>query len=504
MTASQNSDASAADCLIRNVSIVDGTGRPAFLGAVTLAGDRIREVIEGPEAASVEARSIVDGAGCVLSPGFIDVHTHDDSVILEQPAMSPKVTQGVTTVVTGNCGISLAPLALKGAPPPPLDLLGDRGSYRFAAFADFAGAVEGNPPAVNAALLLGHSTLRVGAMTDLDRPANGREIAAMQRQVAEALDAGAIGLSSGLYYPPAAAAPMAEMVALLEVLAGRGAVYTTHMRDEGDRILESMEESFETARRHGVRLVLSHHKCRGRENFGRSVETLARFDRARAQQDVGLDAYPYVAASTVLLPEMIQHAERVVVTWSDAVPAAAGQDLAALATAWGCDEREAARRLQPAGAIYFSMDEADVRRILAYPHTMIGSDGLPKDRHPHPRLWGTFPRVLGHYVREVGLLSLEAAVHRMTGLPAERFGLQGRGAIRAGAFADLVLFDPQRIVDRATFEQPTRPAAGIKAVWVNGQRVLDGVVETGRRPGRLLRRAGAGRATGGQAKAGDL
>jgi N-acyl-D-amino-acid deacylase len=479
----------AADCLIRNVLIVDGTGRTAFPGAVTLAGDRIQEVIEGPSADSLSAREVVEGAGCVLSPGFIDVHTHDDSVILERPAMTPKVTQGVTSVITGNCGISLAPLAPKGSPPPPLDLLGDRHSYRFPAFADFAGAVEDNPPAVNAALLLGHSTLRVGAMAELDRPANGREIDRMQRQVADALTAGAVGLSSGLYYPPAAAAPKAEMIALLEVMAGSGAVYTTHMRDEGDHILESMEESFETAERHGVRLILSHHKCRGKENFGRSAETLARFEEARSRQDVGLDAYPYVAASTVLLPEMIGYAARVIVTWSDAEPSVAGRDLADIAAAWGCDEAAAVQRLQPAGAIYFSMDEADVRRILAYPHTMIGSDGLPKDRHPHPRLWGTFPRVLGHYVREVGLMPLEAAVHRMTGLPAERFGLSGRGVIRPGAFADLVLFDQARIIDRATFEAPTRPAAGISGVWVNGRRVLDEQGETGCRPGRLLRRA---------------
>jgi N-acyl-D-amino-acid deacylase len=478
------------DCLIRDVNIVDGTGAPAFQGAVTVVDDRIAHVVRGPAPASIRARTTVDGGGRVLAPGFIDVHTHDDSVVVERPEMTPKVTQGVTTVVTGNCGVSVAPLALDGAPPPPLDLLGGRDSFRFARFADYAAAVEAEPAAVNAALMAGHSTLRVGAMNDLDRPATAREIDAMRERLAEAVAAGAVGLSSGLYYPPAAAATMEELVALLEVLTGTGAVYTTHMRDEGDRVLESMEESFETAARAGVRLILSHHKCSGRRNFGRSVATLARFERARAEQDVGLDAYPYVAASTVLLPEMTQDAARVVVTWSDSEPACAGRDLDSIAADWGCDREAAIRRLQPAGAIYFSMDEGDVRRILAYPHTMVGSDGLPKDRHPHPRLWGTFPRVLGHYVREVGLIGLEDAVRRMTGLAAERFGLRDRGIIRSGAFADLVLFDRERIIDRATFDDPARPAAGIVAVWVNGDRVLDGGRETGRRPGRVLRRAG--------------
>ncbi len=479
--------AGAADLVIRNASIVDGSGAPAFAGEVAIKGERILRVGRAGELAELEAAETMEAGGCVLAPGFIDVHTHDDSVLLSRGDMAPKVTQGVTTVVTGNCGISLAPLALDAAPPPPLDLLGDRRMYRFARFADYAAALEADPPAVNAALMVGHSTLRLGAMAELDRPATPREIDAMRARLGEALEAGAIGFSTGLFYSTAAAATVDEVVAVLEPLAGTGALYATHMRDEGDHVEDSLEETFETAARAGVPVVISHHKCTGRQNHGRSAATLRRIEAARRRQDVGLDVYPYTAGSTVLLPAMLRGAERIIVTWSEPHPGCSGRELAAIAAEWGCGLEDAARRLAPAGAIYFMMDEADVRRILAYPHTMVGSDGLPLDAHPHPRLWGAFARVLGHYVREVGLLGLEDAVHRMTGLSAARFGLEGRGVIRAGACADLVLFDPATIIDRATFDTPSQPAAGIAAVLVNGQRVLSDGRQTGARPGRLLR-----------------
>ncbi|MBM3542251.1 MAG: amidohydrolase family protein, partial [Alphaproteobacteria bacterium] len=232
----------------------------------------------------------------------------------------------------------------------------------------------------------------------------------------------------------------------------------------------------------------SHHKTAGAPNFGRSRETLPRIEEAAKRQKVGLDVYPYPASSTVLSADMIPRSKKILVAWSKTRPEFAGQDLKDVAKALGCSQEEAIDRLLPAGGIYFAMDEEDVRRIMAFPQSMIGSDGLPNDEHPHPRLWGTFPRVLGHYVRELGLFGLETAVHKMTGLSAHRFGLKDRGVVRAGAFADLVLFDPVAVIDRATFEKPVQAAAGIELVMVNGRVAWKDGRATGARAGRALRR----------------
>jgi len=474
------------DTIFRNATVVDGTGAGRFAGDVAVDGGRIAAV--GDLAGESAAREI-PCKGRILAPGFIDVHTHDDNALLRDRAMLPKLTQGVTTVVTGNCGISLAPIAFRAPPVPPLDLLGGAEDFRYPDFASYMARLDEAGLPVNAAPMVGHTTLRVATMTDLARPASDREIADMQEMLRECVAAGATGLSTGLFYPPAAAAPKEEVAALLEALAGTGAVYTTHMRDEGDHVTDSLAESFETAGGAGVPLIVSHHKCSGRENFGRSRETLAMFDTARARQEVALDAYPYAASSTVLLDEYLEKAERIMIAWSEPFPDISGRYLDEIAAAWGCEQADAFQRLKPGGAIYFVMDEEDVRRILAYPHTMIGSDGLPHDRHPHPRLWGAFARVLGHYARDVGLFTLEQAVHKMTGLSAGRFSLKDRGVIRPGAFADLVLFDAAAIIDRGTFEDPAQPAAGIDLVMVNGQPVLDGGEPTGSRAGRALRRA---------------
>jgi N-acyl-D-amino-acid deacylase len=402
--------------------------------------------------------------------------------------MAAKASQGVTTVVTGNCGISLAPLVLGDAPPPPLDLLGDTGDYQYGRFADYLGAFDKTPSALNAACLVGHSTLRVGAMASLDRPAKNTELARMCGRLQEALDAGAIGMSSGLAYAPAANAPAAEIEALAALLQPAGALYTTHMRNEGGGVLDSLEESFAAGRAAGVPVVISHHKTIGRENFGRTAETLPVIAAAIERQEVGLDAYPYIASSTVLSAAQAERALKVLVTWSKSAPEMAGRELSVIAAEWGVGVPEAVNRLQPAGAVYWMMDEADVQRVLRFEHTMIGSDGLPHDSHPHPRLWGAFPRVLGHYSRELGLFGLEEAVRRMTGLSATRFGLAGRGILAAGAHADITVFDPATIADRATFEAPTTPAAGIEHVFVNGRPVWTEGKPTGERPGRALRR----------------
>ena len=430
----------------------------------------------------------IDVSGKVVAPGFIDVHTHDDRALFATPEMMAKASQGVTTVVTGNCGISLAPLTIDHAPPPPLDLIGDAADYRYGRFADYLAALDHSPAALNAACLVGHSTLRVGSMSALDRPAEAAEIRHMGELLQEALDAGAVGLSSGLAYAPAEHAPPAEIEALAALLHPAGAIYTTHMRNEGAGVLDSLEESFAVGRAAGVPVVISHHKTIGRANFGRTAATLPVIAAAIAQQQVGLDAYPYIASSTVLSTGQAERASKVLVTWSKSVPEQAGRELSAIAADWGVSVKDAVDRLQPAGAIYWTMDEPDVQRVLRFEHTMIGSDGLPHDFHPHPRLWGTFPRVLGHYCRELGLFGLEEAVRKMTGLPAMRFGLSGRGRIAPGAYADITVFDPATVIDRATFEQPTTPAAGIDHVFVNGHPVWAEGKPTGERPGRALRR----------------
>ncbi len=473
------------DFILCGGEVIDGSGKPPFRADVTIREGLIAAV--GKCESRAGAREI-DCTGKVVAPGFIDTHTHDDRALLVNPEMAMKISQGVTTVVTGNCGISLAPFVAKTAPPPPFDLLGEADDFCYPRFADYLAALDSSPPSLNAAPLVGHSTLRLAAMEALDRPASTVELAAMGEGLEEALRAGAFGLSSGLYYPPAACAPPSEIEALARLLARAGALYATHMRDEGKGVLASLDESFAVGRKAKIPVVISHHKLAGRENFGRSTQTLAHFEKAMGAQEIGLDAYPYAASSTILQEDRIGAAEKVLVTWSKSVPEAAGRELSELAREWGISLEAAAQRLKPAGAIYFMMDEADVRRILAFPQTMIGSDGLPFDSHPHPRLWGTFPRVLGHYSREVGLFSLAEAVRRMTSLPAARFGLKGRGSIGPGLFADIAVFDPSSVIDRASFDDPCRPALGIEHVFVGGRPVWSEERPTGERPGRVLRR----------------
>jgi N-acyl-D-amino-acid deacylase len=474
------------DLLLRSAMIFDGTGGAPHRGDVALKDGRIAAV---GRLDAVDADAVIEMQGRAIAPGFIDVHTHDDRLLLADPSMAPKASQGVTTVVVGNCGISLAPLGDR-TPVPPLNLVANGPEQRFESFADYFAQLAIEPAAVNSAALVGHSTLRVVTMADLNRPANDAEIAQMQALVQEALDAGALGVSTGTYYAPAAAATADEIRAVCAPLAGTTALIASHIRDETAHVLASMTEAMSIARALGVRQVISHHKVIGKANFGRSRETLALLDDARLDNDVCLDCYPYVASSTVLRADTVALARRTLIAWSRALPQAAGRYLDELAAERGVPVGALIEELQPAGAIYFSMDEADVERILAYPETMIGSDGLPHDVFPHPRLWGAFPRVLGHYARKRRLFSLETAIHKMTGLPAARFGLADRGVIAPGAAADLVVFDPDRIGDAATFEQPKQPAVGIDTVYVNGVAVWRDGHATGARPGLVLRREG--------------
>ena len=478
-----STDAARTDYIIRGARVIDGLGNPSLSADVAIADDRVVAV---GDLTDLTAPTEIEAGGKALAPGFIDVHTHDDRALLAEPLIPFKVSQGVTTVIAGNCGISLAPLSIDHRPPAPIDLVADEPQHFFKSFGAYMAALDNDPPAVNVVCQVGHSTLRVAAMDRLDRAADAGEIKTMRGNLEAALDAGAIGMSTGLYYPPAIAAPTEEVIELAKALSG--AIHTTHMRDEADGVARSLEETFAIGRAANVPVVISHHKCAGQKNHGRSRETLAMIEKARTQQSIGLDVYPYTASSTMLDPDRVDEVSKIIVTGSATRPDVAGRDLDDIAAEMGCSRAEAAEHLLPAGAVFFAMDEEDVRRILSYPHTMIGSDGLPKDHHPHPRLWGTFPRVLGHYARETSLFSMEEAVRRMTSLPAARFGLVDRGVVRPGAYADLVLFDPDTVIDRATFDNPSQPAAGIELVMVNGRVVWRDGGATGARPGRALRR----------------
>ncbi|WP_414474826.1 N-acyl-D-amino-acid deacylase family protein [Microvirga sp. M2] len=480
------------DVIIRNASIVDGTGADRFEGDVAIRADRIVHVGLLGDAT---AETSFDAAGLVVAPGFIDAHTHDDRLLLSDPEMTPKVSQGVTTVVGGNCGISLAPMprAIPDPVTPPLNLLDESGRwYRFPTFAAYVAELEAHPAATNCAMLVGHSTLRVATMEDLTQPASPEQIAAMRVMVVEALEAGAIGVSTGLAYAPAIGSPTEEVIEICQPLRESGGLYCTHMRDEGDMVVESLNETFRIGRDVGVPVVISHHKVVGAKNFGRSAETLKLIQCQMATQEICLDCYPYAASSTILAPHLAANATRVTVTWSKSLPEFAGWDLAEIVKKIGGTQDEVIGRLLPAGAVYYRMDEGDVERILAFDQTMIGSDGLPHDEKPHPRLWGTFPRVLGHYSRKRGLFSLEAAIHKMTGLTARNFGLPDRGIIREGAFADLVILNPETVDEVATYDRPIAASRGIETVLVNGKIVWHEGKPSGERPGRVLRRQPSG------------
>jgi N-acyl-D-amino-acid deacylase len=477
------------DCVIRNGHVIDGTGAARRQADVGVAGDRI--VAVDRIGATPGAREI-DATDRIVAPGFVDAHTHDDRALLSMPELWPKLSQGVTTVVAGNCGVSLAPLVVDGVPPPPLDLLGsEAGWFRFDRFGAFVDALAESPPAANCALLVGHITLRHRVMDRFDRAATATEVSEMARQVEAAMAAGAIGFSTGLDYPSAVTAPTEEILALVEAVKPHGGLYCAHHRSYFEGLEAAIDEALRIGRETGVPVTLSHHQCTGAANFGKAPRTLDVIDRARRTQAVGLDAYPYHASSKTLDPGRAQPGVRIMVTWSTPYPEFAGRMLDEVAAGWGVSPHAAAERLLPAGAIYFQLDEGDVRAILAYAHTMIGSDGLPHDVHPHPRLWGTFPRVLGLYSRELGLFGLEEAVRRMTSLPAEWFGFADRGVVRPGAFADLVVFDPVTVKDTGTFTEPARPAAGIDLVMVNGEIAWRAGRHTGARAGRVLRRAPA-------------
>ena len=474
------------DLVIRDVELHPGDGSAPARGDLAVAQGRI--VAMGP-ALDGEFGQSVAGQGRALAPGFIDVHTHDDAVALEPGAMLPKLSQGVTCVVTGNCGISLAPALPDdlAAPVPPLDLLGPKAAFAHRRFGDYLEALRKAGPDLHVVPLVGHTVLRVRAMgTDLDRPATAAEIDHMRADLAEALEAGAAGFSTGLAYPPARHASTEEIATLVADVARAGRLWTTHMRNEALGVVSAVAETLDIARRTGVRVLISHHKCCGQAAFGLSRTTLEMIEAARQEMPVDLDVYPYTASSTVLNPAFVADSRRVTISWSDPHPQAAGRDLHDLAAEWGVPALEALERLKPGGAIYHQMDEGDLRRILAYGPSLVGSDGLPRDRRPHPRLWGTFPRVLGHYARDEGLFDLPTAIAKMTGQTARALGLADRGRLAVGCAADLVLFDPATVADAATYADSTRPSLGIEMVWVGGRLAHGAGAQPATGAGRVL------------------
>ena len=482
--------------LLENGLLVDGSGAPGQAGDLLLVDDRIAAMGPGlrhrlPQGLAIADVQVHDCTGLAITPGFIDVHTHDDAIVLNAPGMIPKLSQGITTVVTGNCGLSVAPFVVE-QPQGALTLLGN--SFQYPSVDAYAQAVAQAQPAVNVAPLIGHTTLRYACMKDLSQPASAEEVAAMCALLEQCMAQGAIGMSSGLFYAEAMPAPAGEVTALARVVARYGGIYATHMRSEMAEILEAMHEAGDCAFEAGVPLVISHHKCAGPANWGRTRETLPLIDTLARRQDIAMDVYPYVAGSTVLREDLVDGVIDVLLSWSTPHPEMMGRTLASIAEEWGVDQKTACRRLQPGGACYFQMHEDDVKRVIAHPLSMIGSDGLPHDRHPHPRLWGAFPRVLARYWREQNLFPLETAIYKMTGLSARNFRLHQRGQLQPGWHADVVVLDPARVRDVATYQDPIAVSEGIEKVFVNGELAyVAGNAEAANaklqaRAGRLLKR----------------
>ena len=525
------------DVLFRDATLVDGTGGPARTARIAVSGGRIVDV---GDLVDVSAQRVIDAEGLVMSPGFIDIHTHSDVSVVLDAACESKILQGVTTEVTGNCSFSPFPLEPRrmelhedhlhrigdGCPPLPwTDLNG------------YAEAVAANPPALNVAPLVGHGTVRVAVMGVDQREATPEELQQMRVLVARELDQGAFGFSTGLTHVPSAYGDEAEVTELVKVVASRDALYATHSRNSRDGEFGSVEEALRTALAAGVRLEYSHAAINHPDRWGRAAEVTALIDEARERgSDVGFDVYPYDASSSSLTqylppwvqdggteamrhrledPDTLARAERELAAgWFGGIPWfwdrvlisrsgpgdewCVGMHIEQAALQAGMTPAAFTLELclkhgNAAGVVLFYRTEEDMGTFLAHPLSVVGSDGsaVPLDqgnRRPHPRGFGTYPRVLGRYVRERGLLTLPEAVRKMTGEVAERLQMVDRGVVRPGLVADLVVFDPATVADTATFTEPAQAPRGISYVMVNGEFAVDGGDQTPARAGRVLRR----------------
>lgn len=534
------------DILVRGGILVDGTGAAARAADVAVLGDRILAVGSLDAIDEREVAVVLDAAGRVVAPGFIDPHGHSDASVLLDGALASHLQQGFTTQLSGNCGDGLAPVTETSREAIELSMAPAGLRPTWATFVEYLATVEAQPLGPNVAFLAAHGTLRSAVLGPSQAPPTVQEAAAMARHLDEALDAGAFGLSSGLIYAPGVHAQPEEVAALVRVAARRGALYSTHVRNESAGLFGALAEALATARAagDGVRLQVSHLKAGARVAWGRAGEAVALLEQARAEGlDVAADQYPYTAAATTLqcvlppallalpLDETVAALgdwevrrrikeeiaagisgwenlaadpgwDAIVLAESRAHPTWAGRTLGALGRDLDLDPADAACDILAADRLasqvtIHCMDEADVEAILAISWIAVCTDAEGRrPGHPvldagvpHPRTYGSAPRVLGRYVRERGVLSLETAVAKLTSVPAARLGLRDRGVVREGAFADLVVFDPAAIADRATYETPAVHPVGIDAVIVSGVVVVREGVETGARPGRLLRRA---------------
>jgi N-acyl-D-amino-acid deacylase len=543
--------AMARRILVTGARLIDGTGAPAREGDLLLEDGRIAEV----GGTTLQADETLEARGLVIAPGFIDMHSHGDFSLPADPQALSKVLQGVTTEVVGNCGLGMQPSNVQVdamyARLLPL-IFGESGGDAACSptLAHYRARLDAGGIAVNAAPLIPHGNVRCAVMGMAERAPTETETLAMRELVARGMDEGAFGLSTGLVYPPGAYAQTDELVRVVGAIAPRRGLYATHMRNEGNRLVESVAEAIEIGERAGVAVQLSHHKAVGRLNWGKVRTTLAMVDAAAARGlDVHSDVYPYTAGSTVLSQIFVPlwafegSSDRLLERIADPATRARivrdAQDaqlafidlprwLRFLRKRWflplmthtlgrsvvvssvkhqkryegmtiGAIAKERRRPLHEAvldllaeedlgvTAVAHVMSEKDVRAVLAHPRTMVGTDGLPtREGKPHPRSYGTYPRILEHYVGELALLTLEQAVHRMTGMVARKLGLKDRGVLAAGAAADLVIFGPGRVRDRATYADPRRSPTGIDHVMVNGTWTVRDGAYTGARPGKVL------------------
>jgi N-acyl-D-amino-acid deacylase len=531
------------DILIRGGTVIDGASRAGTIGDIALAAGRIVALGAALEGG---AKKVIDADRLVVTPGFIDIKTHSDFVLPINPKAESKVRQGVTTEIIGHCGFSVAPVL-----PGKTQLLADYLSggapwlpFREMGFAEYLDTFPA--VAVNAGMLVGHNTLRLMVMGLEDRPPTEAELQEMIALLEDGLSAGALGMSSGLFTPPGSFAHADEMEALCAVLKRHNAGYFTHIRDESNKVMEGVEEAIDIARACGVHVEIVHLKCSGVDNWGKAAHILEKIDAARAEGcDVDCDAYPYTAGANPLknlLPAWVQVgdnatmlarlalpetrariaaelADRGLNNWGripswEAVrisisprrPETAGQTVAALAAARGCDPIEGIcdHLIADDGAtrvLIASICEDDIRTIVRSPAALVGSDGncvatygIVGQGIPHPRFYGTFPRIIGRYVHDERLIPLEQAIYKMTGGPAKALKLRDRGLLKEGYRADIAIFDPDDFRDEATYADPHRYPSGARTtVIVNGTVVIENATHTGATPGIVLRRFADGR-----------